>query len=74
MIVKHKFIGLNTKGSEVFGDLGNSGFSKKHGFFQILLNEIVIRTNNKQNIFAISYMVIGRIIIKSLNFLLHREK
>ena len=28
MIVKHKFVGLNTKSTEVFGDLGNSGFSK----------------------------------------------
>ena len=68
MIVKHKFVGLNTKSSEVFGDLGNSGFSKKHGFFKILLNEIIIRTKNKQNILAVSYMIIGRIVMKSLNF------
>ena len=28
MIVKHKFIGLNTKGSEVFGDLEIVDFQK----------------------------------------------
>ena len=29
MIVKHKLKGINSMGKEVFGDLGDSGFSKK---------------------------------------------
>jgi len=30
MIVKHNLRGINSTGKEVFGDLGKSGFSKKH--------------------------------------------
>ena len=48
--------GINTKSSEIFGDLGNSGFSSKHSFISILINEIRIRFNNGQNIFELIYI------------------
>jgi len=70
MIVKHKFIGVHTKGNEVFGNLGNSGFSTKHNFLKILINEIKIRFNNKQNLFMIILIFFGRIIKKIFKNLL----
>ena len=68
MIVKHKFVGFYTKGTEVFGDLGFSGFSKKHSFFKILMNEINIRVNNNQNYLVILFIVIGRTFVKLINY------
>ena len=35
MIVKHNLKGINSSGKEVFGDLGSSGFSKKHSFLKL---------------------------------------
>ena len=67
MIIKHKLVGIHTKGTEVFGDLGNSGFSKKHSFIKKLINEAIIRYDNKQNLFTIVYIIIGRSIKKLLN-------
>ena len=67
MIVKHKLKGINTKGNEVFGDLGSSGFSKKHNFVKKLVSETIIRFNNKQNILSIIYIIIGKSLIKLFN-------
>tara|TARA_B100001057_G_C22609011_1_gene855815 strand:- start:26 stop:832 length:807 start_codon:yes stop_codon:yes gene_type:complete len=67
MIVTHKLKGTNTRGTEVFGNLGNSGFSKKHSYYKKLINEVVIRYNNNQNIFSIIYLIIGRSIKKIFN-------
>jgi|TARA_Y100000389_G_scaffold46214_1_gene41125 glycosyltransferase involved in cell wall biosynthesis len=64
MIVSHKLKGMQTKGEEIFGDLGDSGFSKKHSFFYKLYIEVIIRFNNKQNILLIIYIIIGRSIKK----------
>ncbi len=67
MIVKHKLKGTHTRGTEVFGDLGDSGFSKKHNFFKKLLNESQIRLDNKQNIVFIAYIIIGKTLRKLFN-------
>ncbi len=67
MIVKHNLKGVNSSGSEVFGDLGRSGFSKKHNFFKTLFNEIKIRNDNGQNKTSLIYIIIGRSFIKFLN-------
>ncbi len=64
MIVVNKLKGMHTKGNEVFGDLGSSGFSKNHNYIKTLFNEVKIRFNNKQNIFVIFYIIIGRTIKK----------
>ena len=48
MIVKHNLKGTHSSGKEVFGDLGNSGFSKNHSFWKVLSNEIIIRNDNGQ--------------------------
>ena len=64
MIVKHKLKGIHTKGNEIFGDLGDSGFSKKHSFLKKLFNEVMIRLNNSQNIFSVIYIIFGRSIKK----------
>ncbi len=64
MIVTHKLKGMHTRGNEIFGDLGYSGFSKKHNYLKTLFNEAKIRLNNKQNIFLIIYILIGRTIKK----------
>ena len=69
MIVKHKLIGTHTKGNQVFGNLGHSGFSKKHGFFKKLISEAIIRLDNKQNFLTIIYIIIGRSIKKLLNLI-----
>ena len=60
MIVKKKLKGMHTSGKEVFGDLGDSGFSKKHNFYKKLFNEIKIRIDNNQNFFILIYILIGR--------------
>ena len=69
MIIKHKLVGIHTKGTEVFGNLGNSGFSKKHSFVKKLISEAVIRHDNKQNFFTIVYIIVGRSIKKLLNLI-----
>ena len=63
IIVKKKLKGMSTKGNEVFGDLGNSGFSKKHNFYKKLFNELQIRVDNNQNFFILIYILIGRILM-----------
>ena len=68
MVVKHKFKGVHTKGNEIFGNLGNSGYSTQHNFFKILKNEIKIRFNNNQSIFVIIVVVLGKIYKKIFKF------
>ena len=68
LIVKKKFKGISTRGKEIFGDLGRSGFSKKHSFFKLLFNELRIRFNNGQNIFILIYIFLGRSIKKFISF------
>ena len=64
MIVKHKLKGINTKGTEIFGNLGDSGYSKKDSFLKKLISEVLIRIDNKQNIFSILYLILGRSVMK----------
>ena len=68
MVVKHKFKGIHTRGNEIFGNLGNSGYSTQHNFFKILKNEAKIRFNNNQNIFMIIIIILGRIYKKIFKF------
>ena len=63
MIVTHKLKGINTKANEIFGNLGDSGFSKKHSYIKKLYIEVLIRYNNKQNILSIIYIIIFRSIV-----------
>ncbi len=69
MIVKHNLKGVHSSGKEVFGDLGNSGFSKNHSFWKVLSNEIIIRNDNGQNKFVLLYIIIGRSLRKFFNTL-----
>ncbi len=69
MIIKHNLKGINSSGKEVFGDLGNSGFSKKHNFLKTLSNEIMIRNDNGQNKLVLLYIIIGRSLRKFFNIL-----
>ena len=65
MIVTNEMKGINTKGDEVFGDLGESNFSSKFSFFPRLLNELKIRLHNKQNKWFLGYIFFGRIVMRS---------
>ena len=67
MIVTHKLKGMHTKGNEVFGNLGDSGYSRKHSYLKTLFNEAKIRFDNQQNIFLILYILIGRTIKKIIH-------
>ena len=69
MIVKHKLKGISSSGREVFGDLGDSGFSKKHNFFKALFSEIKIRNDNGQNKISLFYIMFGRSLKKFFNIL-----
>ncbi len=69
MIVKHNLKGINSSGKEVFGDLGDSGFSKKHNFRKTLFNEIIIRNDNGQNKLVLLYIIVGRCLRKIFNIL-----
>ena len=64
IIVRNKMKGINTKSNEVFGDLGESNFSSKFGFFSRLLNELKIRLHNKQNKWFLLYIFFGRIVMR----------
>ena len=64
IIVKHKLRGIHTKSSEVFGNLGVSGYSKKHSYFKRLFSEIMIRYDNGQNILYLIYIIFGRTFTK----------
>ena len=70
MIVAHKLKGIRTKGNEIFGSLGDSGFSTKHGYFKSLFNELKIRFDNNQNLFLLIYIFFGRTFIKIYNYFL----
>ena len=69
MIVKHNLKGIHSSGDEVFGDLGESGFSKKHNFWKVLSNEIIIRNDNCQNKLILLYIIVGRSLGKFFNIL-----
>ncbi len=69
MIVKYRLKGMNTAGNEVFGDLGSSGFSKNHNFFDTLSNEIRIRNDNGQNKLVLLYIILGKSLTKLFNFM-----
>lgn len=69
MIIKFNFKGINSTGKEVFGDLGNSGFSKKYNFFDTLFNEIRIRNDNGQNKIILLYIIVGKSLTKLFNFI-----
>ncbi len=71
MIVKHNLRGINSTGKEVFGDLGKSGFSKKHNFWKALFNEIIIRNDNGQNKIVLLYLFFGRS-LRKLFYILFR--
>ena len=73
IIIKNKMSGVNTKGNEIFGDLGDSGFSSKHSFLSKLINEITIRFRNGQNIFYLIYIILGRCFMKSLKPILKNK-
>jgi hypothetical protein len=64
MIVKNKMKGIRTKNEEIFGDLGESNFSSRFSFFSGLLNELKIRLHNKQNIAALLYIFLGRMVMR----------
>tara|TARA_B100001741_G_C16373163_1_gene514253 strand:- start:81 stop:797 length:717 start_codon:yes stop_codon:yes gene_type:complete len=72
MIVTHKLKGIRTKGTEIFGTLGDSGFSTKHGYFKSLFNELKIRLNNNQNLIMLIYIFLGRTVMKFFSFLANR--
>ena len=69
MIVKYRLKGMNTAGNEVFGDLGSSGFSKNHNFFDTLSNEIRIRNDNGQNKLVLLSIILGKSLTKLFNFM-----
>ena len=56
--------GIHTKAHEIFGDIGDSGISSKSNFLIKMINEIMIRFNNGQNIFELIYIFFGRSIMK----------
>ena len=70
MIVTHKLKGIRTKGTEIFGSLGDSGFSTKHGYFKSLFNELKIRFDNNQSLVLLIYIFIGRTFMKFFRFFL----
>ena len=42
IIIKNKMKGIATKGNEIFGNLGDSGFSANHNFLLKLINSIIL--------------------------------
>lgn len=72
IIIKKNMSGVNTKSNEIFGDLGDSGFSSRHSFFSKLINEIIIRYRNGQNLFYLIYIIIGRCFMKNLKPILKK--
>ena len=73
IIIKNNMSGINTKGNEIFGDLGDSGFSSRHSFLSKLINEIIIRFRNGQNIFYLVYIIFGRCFMKNLKPILKNK-
>ena len=60
----HNLKGIRTKGDEIFGSVGEGGYSLKHGYFKTIFNELKIRFDNKQNIFFLIYIFFGRTLMK----------
>ena len=49
LINTHKYIGLSTKKNEIISIFESGGFSSKLSFFEHVVEETLIRINNKQN-------------------------
>lgn len=49
LIKTHKYIGLSTKKDEIISIFESGGFSSKLSFFEHVVEETLIRINNKQN-------------------------
>ena len=64
MVVIHNLKGIRTKSDEIFGNVGEGGYSLKHGYFKTIFNELKIRFDNKQNIFFLIYIFFGRTLMK----------
>lgn len=67
IIKKHKLKGIPTTAKEVFGKFELGGYSSKLSFFEHLREEIKIRYHNKQNLFILLYIILGRCSVKFLN-------
>jgi len=69
LIVKHKFKGIGTKKSELFGVFARGGYSSRIPMFNRTLEEILIRKNNGQNILILLLIFFIKIIFnyKKLN-------
>lgn len=60
MIVKNKLIGIATKKKEITGVFRRGGFSSKIPFRKLLLEELIIRYNNGQNLILIFIIFINK--------------
>ena len=69
MIIKHKFKGIGTKKSELFGIFARGGYSSKVPMINRTLEEILIRKNNGQNILTLLFIFFVKIVFnyKKLN-------
>jgi len=60
MIVKHKMLGVCCDDNKILSIKSSGGFSESYSFLNMLLEECIIRFDNKQNIFIILFIFFGR--------------
>ncbi len=63
LIKTHKHIGISTKESEIISVFEPGGFSSKLSFFEHVVEETLIRINNKQNKFLVLLIFFLRCVI-----------
>lgn len=68
MIKKEKLKGMSTNKSEVLGKFDLGGMSSKVSFFNQLYYEMLVRFQNKQNIFFLFFLIIARVLHKIINY------
>lgn len=56
MIVKEKMKGIATKKNEIIGFFKSGSYSSKFSFLEHLIEETLIRVNNKQNLFFVFFI------------------
>jgi glycosyltransferase involved in cell wall biosynthesis len=67
MIVKHKMLGVCCDNNKILSIKASGGFSENYSFFNMLLEECIIRFDNKQNIFIILFIFFGRCLKKLIH-------
>jgi len=72
-LVKSNLKGMATKKMEIFGKFATDGLSSRLSYFSVLMEELKIRVNNKQNLFFLFFLFMATFVYKILAQILRKK-